>query len=199
VATSWVGIPFIRTDPQVCNLNGPPNKTTTPNFTHYKPPYYYHSKPTNPYPASATMSALIIGSLITVAAFRGTLFPSSSSSSFSLTVTATAFQFPLGHPLSRIAAATFSRTSSSSSVRPPTIQLFSSSSSSSSSSSPADAFTKRTADNDNNIADTFKSYLYNPIERDEHYQGNIAQYLLDLHNEVSDRRRNSSHQLNSPP
>ncbi len=27
------------------------------------------------------------------------------------------------------------------------------------------------------------SYLYSPTERDEHYQGNIAQYLVDLHNE----------------
>ncbi len=30
VATSWVGLPFIRTDPQVCNLNGPPNKNNHP-------------------------------------------------------------------------------------------------------------------------------------------------------------------------
>ena len=28
-----------------------------------------------------------------------------------------------------------------------------------------------------------KSYLYNPSERDEYYQGNVAQYLLDLHDE----------------
>ena len=27
------------------------------------------------------------------------------------------------------------------------------------------------------------SYLYSPVERDAHYNGNIAQYLVDLHNE----------------
>ena len=37
-----------------------------------------------------------------------------------------------------------------------------------------------TAQTDDN---TSKSYLYSPKERDEHYQGNIAQYLVDLHNE----------------
>ena len=30
-----------------------------------------------------------------------------------------------------------------------------------------------------------KSYLYDPEERDDHYQGNIAQYLLDLNDEKS--------------
>ena len=28
-----------------------------------------------------------------------------------------------------------------------------------------------------------KTHLYNPTERDEYYQGNVAQYLLDLHDE----------------
>ena len=31
---------------------------------------------------------------------------------------------------------------------------------------------------------TSKSYLYVPSERDEHYKGNVAQYLLDLNDEV---------------
>ena len=30
-----------------------------------------------------------------------------------------------------------------------------------------------------------KSYLYDPMERDDHYQGNIAQYLLDLNEECA--------------
>ena len=30
-----------------------------------------------------------------------------------------------------------------------------------------------------------KSYLYDPVERDDHYQGNIAQYLLDLNEECA--------------
>ena len=33
-------------------------------------------------------------------------------------------------------------------------------------------------------SNTSKSYLYVPSERDEHYKGNVAQYLLDLNDEV---------------
>jgi len=40
-----------------------------------------------------------------------------------------------------------------------------------------------TANNNDSTATTSKSYLYVPSERDEHYNGNIAQYLLDLHDE----------------
>ena len=38
-------------------------------------------------------------------------------------------------------------------------------------------------DNDSTATVTSKSYLYNPTERDECYNGNIAQYLLDLNDE----------------
>jgi len=41
-----------------------------------------------------------------------------------------------------------------------------------------------TANNNDSLSPTTsKSYLYNPTERDEHYNGNIAQYLLDLNDE----------------
>ena len=40
--------------------------------------------------------------------------------------------------------------------------------------------TKTSSANEN----TSKSYLYVPSERDEHYKGNVAQYLLDLNDEV---------------
>ena len=42
----------------------------------------------------------------------------------------------------------------------------------------------RTANNNDSTATaTSKSYLYVPSERDQHYNGNIAQYLLDLNDE----------------
>ena len=44
----------------------------------------------------------------------------------------------------------------------------------------ASSTTKTSSANEN----TSKSYLYVPSERDEHYKGNVAQYLLDLNDEV---------------
>ena len=44
----------------------------------------------------------------------------------------------------------------------------------------ASSTTKTSSANEN----TSKSYLYVPSERDEHYMGNVAQYLLDLNDEV---------------
>ena len=44
--------------------------------------------------------------------------------------------------------------------------------------------TKTSSANEN----TSKSYLYVPSERDEHYKGNVAQYLLDLNDEVRNLR-----------
>ena len=44
--------------------------------------------------------------------------------------------------------------------------------------------TKTSSANEN----TSKSYLYVPSERDEHYEGNVAQYLLDLNDEVRSLR-----------
>jgi len=45
--------------------------------------------------------------------------------------------------------------------------------------------TKTSSSNNEN---TSKSYLYVPSERDEHYEGNVAQYLLDLNVEVRNLR-----------
>jgi len=44
------------------------------------------------------------------------------------------------------------------------------------------AMSSTTAGTNNNNAAS-KTHLYNPTERDEYYQGNVAQYLLDLHDE----------------
>ena len=133
-----------RTDPQVCNLNGPPNQN------HPLP-----SPPPSQYPI-ASMIAPLIGFLV---AWETTAFWFQS----------------LGY---RRSARQLSSSSSSLLLRPPPTVW-----SLSSTSSPT-AVDTSSKSNDDNLNTSKLLYLYNPSERDKHYQGNIAQYLLDLHHNV---------------